>query len=131
MTLREAIFTDKAPKPVGPYSQAVRAGNLLFISGQIPLDPKTGEVVRGDFKNAVERVMENIKAIVEAAGATMDDIVKVTVYIRDMSKFGEFNEVYSKYFRGPPPARVVVEVSRLPLDVDLEVEAIAVLRGES
>jgi 2-iminobutanoate/2-iminopropanoate deaminase len=131
MTLREAVFTDKAPRPVGPYSQAVRAGNLLFISGQIPLDPRTGELVKGDFRCAVERVMENIKAIVEAAGATMDDIVKVTVYIRDMSKFGEFNEAYSKYFRGPPPARVVVEVSRLPLDADVEVEAIAVLRGES
>jgi len=130
MALREAVFTDKAPRPVGPYSQAVKAGNLLFVSGQIPLDPKTGELVRGDFRSAVERVMDNIKAIVEAAGATMDDIVKVTVYIRDISKFGEFNEVYSRYFRGPPPARVVVEVSGLPLNADVEVEAIAVLRGE-
>jgi len=128
MASKEAVFTDRAPRPVGPYSQAVKAGNLLFISGQIPIDPRTGELVRGDFKSAVRRVMENLKAIVEAAGATMDDVVKVTVYIRDISKFGEFNEVYSKYFRGPPPARVVVEVSNLPLNADVEVEAIALLR---
>ncbi|MEB3816971.1 MAG: RidA family protein [Desulfurococcales archaeon] len=122
---KEAVFTSKAPRPVGPYSQAILAGNYLFIAGQIPLDPTTGEMVKGDIREAARRVLDNIKAIVEAAGGTMDDIVKVTVYLRDISKFSEFNEVYAKYFKGAPPARVVVEVSNLPLGAELEVEAIA------
>ncbi len=126
---KEAVFTDKAPRPVGPYSQAVRAGDFLFVSGQIPIDPSSGELVKGDFREAVKRVMENLKAIVEAAGASIDDVVKVTVYIRDISKFHEFNEVYSEYFKGVPPARVVVEVSNLPLNADVEIEAIAYVGG--
>jgi 2-iminobutanoate/2-iminopropanoate deaminase len=123
--LKEAVFTDKAPRPVGPYSQAIIAGGFVFVSGQIPLDPATGKLVEGSFEEKARRVMENIKAVLEAAGASMDDIVKVTVYLRDIKLFAEFNRVYAEYFRGPPPARVVVEVSNLPLNADLEVEAIA------
>jgi len=122
------IFTPRAPKPIGPYSQAVKAGNLLFISGQIPIDPRTGELVKGDFKDKVRRVLENIKEILREAGADLSDVVKVTVYLRDIRKFNEFNEVYSSYFTKEPPARVVVEVSNLPKGADLEVEAIAILR---
>ncbi len=121
----EAIYTDKAPRPVGPYSQAVKAGCLLFVSGQVPIDPSTGELVRDDFEKAVRRVLENLKAIVEAAGGTLDDVVKVTVYMKDLSRFQEFNKIYAEYFTGVKPARVVIEAARIPLDADLEVEAIA------
>lgn len=123
----EAIFTEKAPKPVGPYNQAIKAGSFLYVSGQIPMDPSTGKLVEGSFAGKVRRVLDNIKSIVEAAGGTLDDIVKVTVYIKDIEKFGDFNKVYSEYFSRRPPARVVVEVSNLPLNVDLEVEAVAYL----
>ena len=128
MTKKEYIFTDKAPRPVGPYSQAVVIGNLVFISGQIPIDSETGKLIQGSFEEQARRVLDNIKAIIEAAGGTMDDIVKVTVYMRDLSKFQEFNRVYAEYFKGGYPARVVVGVARLPLDAELEVEAIAVLQ---
>lgn len=123
--MKEAVFTDKAPRPVGPYSQAIMVHGFIFVSGQIPIDPATGKLVEGSFEEKARRVMDNIKAILEAAGASMDDIVKVTVYLRDMRLFTDFNRVYSEYFKGPPPARVVVEVSNLPLNADLEVEAIA------
>jgi 2-iminobutanoate/2-iminopropanoate deaminase len=123
----EAVYTDKAPRPVGPYSQGIVAGNFLFISGQIPIDPRTGKLVEGSFEDKVKRVLENLKAIVEAAGGTLDNIVKVTVYMKDIKKFQEFNKIYSEYFKGRPPARVVVEVSNLPLGADVEIEAIAYL----
>ena len=122
---KEVIVSKKAPKPVGPYSQAVKAGNFLFISGQLPINPATGEIIRGNFEEAVKIVLENVKSIVEEAGGTMDDIVKVTVYMKDLSLFSKFNEIYSQYFKDKYPARVVVEVSRIPKDADLEVEAIA------
>jgi len=122
---KEVIVSEKAPKPVGPYSQAVKAGNFLFISGQLPINPATGGIVRGNFEEAVKIVLENVKSIVEEAGGTMDDIVKVTVYMKDLSLFSKFNEIYSQYFKDKYPARVVVEVSRIPKDADLEVEAIA------
>ena len=122
---KEVIVSEKAPKPIGPYSQAVKVGDLIFISGQIPIDPNTGEVIRGNFEEAAKTVLENIKSIVEAAGGSMDDIVKVTVYMKDLNLFSKFNEIYSRYFKGKYPARVVVEVSKIPKDVDLEVEAIA------
>ncbi len=128
--MKEAVFTDKAPKPVGPYSQAIIAGGFIFVSGQIPLDPASGKLIEGSFEEKVKRVMDNIKAILEAAGASMDDIVKVTVYLKDIKLFAEFNRVYAEYFKGPPPARVVVEVSNLPLNADLEVEAIAYIGGK-
>ena len=122
---KEVVISEKAPKPVGPYSQAVKAGNFLFVSGQLPINPATGEIIRGNFEEAVKVVLENVKSIVEEAGGTMDDIVKVTVYMKDLSLFSKFNEIYSQYFKNKYPARVVVEVSRIPKDADLEVEAIA------
>lgn len=129
MSRKRVISTSKAPAPVGPYSQGVIAGGFLFVSGQIPIDPSSGELVRGSFRDQVVRVMENLKAIVEASGASMSDVVKVTVYLRDMDKFSEFNEVYASYFPEDPPARVVVEVSRLPRDAEVEVEAVVYLGG--
>jgi len=126
--MRKVIYTPKAPKPVGPYSQGIIAGNYLFVSGQIPIDPETGEVIKGDFKTQVRRVLENIKAIVEASGASMKDVVKVTVYLKDMNKFREFNEIYKEYFKEEPPARSVVEVSNLPKNVDLEIDAIVYIK---
>jgi len=116
---KRIVFTDKAPKPVGPYSQGVLVDGWLFIAGQIPLDPATGKLVEGSFEDKVRRVLENVKAIVEAAGGSLENIVKVTVYLRDISKFSEFNKVYAQYFTKDPPARVVVEVSNLPKGVDL------------
>ena len=123
----EIIFTENAPRPVGPYSQAIRAGSFLFIAGQIPIDPKTGKVTGEDIKEQGRRALENIKAIVEEAGGRIRDIVKVNVYIRDIKLFGEFNEVYSEFFKEHRPARAVVEVSGLPKDVLVEIEAIAYL----
>ena len=123
--IKKVIYTENAPKPIGPYSQGIKVGNFLFISGQIPIDPVTGKVIEGSFRDKVVRVLENIKAIVEAAGGSLENVVKVTVYLRDISKFAEFNEVYAAYFRENPPARSVVEVSNLPKGVDIEVEAIA------
>jgi len=129
LAAKRVVSTKRAPSPVGPYSQGVLAGGFLFVSGQIPLDPETGEAVKGSFRDQVVRVMENVKAIVEAAGGTLEDVVKVTVYLRDLKRFSEFNEIYSKYFPKDPPARVVVEVSRLPRDAEIEVEALAYIGG--
>ncbi len=123
--MKKIVYTDKAPKPVGPYSQGILVDKWLFIAGQIPIDPSTNELVKGSFRDAVKRVLENIKAIVEAAGGSLDNIVKVTVYLKDIRLFKEFNEVYKEYFKKEPPARVVVEVANIPLNADLEVEAIA------
>ncbi len=122
--MKGSVYTNRAPQPIGPYSQAIIAGGFIFISGQIPLDPATGRLVEGGFKDKVRAVMDNIKSIIEAAGGSMDDLVKVTVYLRDISRFSDFNEVYKEYFKGDPPARAVIEVSNLPKGVDLEVEAI-------
>jgi 2-iminobutanoate/2-iminopropanoate deaminase len=126
---REVIATDKAPKAIGPYSQAVKAGGMVFISGQIPIDPKTGAVVQSDIQTQAKLVMENAKAIVTAAGCTMADIVKATIYLRDMADFTAVNDVYGSYFPANPPARATVEVSRLPKDVALEIDFIA-CKGE-
>ncbi len=113
------------PKPVGAYSVAVvsEAANLIFISGQLPI--KDGEVFKGDLKEQVKIIMENCKMILKAAGSSLDKVLKVTVYIKDMSKFGEFNEVYATYFKKPYPARAVVEVNKLPKNADIEIEMIA------
>ncbi|RLE86507.1 MAG: deaminase [Thermoprotei archaeon] len=124
----EAIFTDRAPKPIGPYSQAVRVGNALFISGQIPLDPRTGKLVEGGIREQARRALENLKAIVEDAGFSMEDVVWVVVFLRDLKFYGDFNEVYSQYFRRPP-ARVVVEVSELPGGALVEIAAVAFKGG--
>ncbi|AYD41007.1 RidA family protein [Clostridium fermenticellae] len=120
------ISTTKAPGAVGPYSQAVKVGNLLFTSGQIPLDPSTGSLVSDDIKKATERSLENIKALLEEAGTSFDKVVKTTVYVKNMSDFGDVNEVYAKYFNKDMPARSCVEV-KLPKDALVEVEVIALI----
>lgn len=118
----------KAPKPAGPYSQGVIAsGRILFISGQLPIDPSTGELVREPFSRAVEVVLNNIRSIVREAGGDLDNIVKITAFLTDLSKFQEFNEVYQRFFKPPYPARTTVQVSRLPRDSVIEIEAIAII----
>ena len=114
---REIVNSDKAPKAVGPYSQAVKACNLLFMSGQIPLHPETNEIIVGGVAAQTERVLQNMGAVLEAAGLTYASVVKTTVFLKNMSDFAAMNEVYAKYFPGAPPARSTVEVSRLPKDV--------------
>ncbi len=124
---KQTIQTANAPAAIGPYSQAVRAGDLLFVSGQIPLDPKTGELVRGSVSEETKKVLENLKAIIEAAGGSLADVVKTTIFLKDMGNFAVVNEVYGTYFPQPFPARATVEVARLPRDVNVEIEAIAKL----
>ena len=123
--MKEVVFTEKAPKPIGPYSQAVKLGGFVFVSGQIPIDPRTGEVVKGGIKEQTRQVLENVKAVLEAAGLTLDNVVMSFVFLADMSEFGDFNEVYSQYFREKPPARVTVAVKSLPKDVRVEIAVIA------
>ena len=122
---KQPIRTERAPAAIGPYSQAIKAGGFLFISGQIPIDPETGQVVQGDIAAQAERVLHNIRNIVDDSGATLQDIVRTTVFLRDMNDFAAVNEVYGKFFSTEPPARVTVEVSRLPKDVSIEIEAVA------
>ena len=122
--MKEIISTDKAPKAIGPYSQAVRAGGFLFTAGQIALDPATGQIVEGDVARQTTRVLENLKAIVEAAGSSLDRAVKATVYLKDMGDFAAMNEVYGRYFASNPPARSTVEAARLPRDVRVEIDLI-------
>ena len=124
---RAIITTDQAPAAIGPYSQAVQTKDLLFVSGQIPIDPATGELVSGDIREETRQAMQNLGAILSAAGSSYDRIVKTTLYIRDMDQFTVINEIYAEFFSGNPPARACVEVARLPRDVGVEVEAIALL----
>ncbi|SET20028.1 RidA family protein [Anaerobranca gottschalkii] len=121
------ISTKNAPAAIGPYSQGVRVGNFLYTSGQIPFDPQTMELVSTDIKEQTKQVMENLKAILEEAGTSFDKVIKTTVFIKDMNQFGEINEVYAQYFGENPPARSCVEVARLPKDVGIEIEAIALV----
>lgn len=121
----EYVFTDKAPKPIGPYSQAVIAGNLVFLAGQIPIDPETGEVVSGGIREQTVRVLENVKAVLEAAGCSLEEVVNVTVFLRDLSHFNDFNEVYSKYFGESKPARATVQVANLPKNALVELVVVA------
>ncbi len=123
------VYTDRAPKPIGPYSQGILADDLLFVSGQIPLDPSTGELVKGGMKEQARRALENLKEIIMAAGLSMDDVVYVQVFLKDLAQFEEFNEVYKDYFKRRP-ARVVVQVSELPKGSLLEVTAIATGRSD-
>jgi 2-iminobutanoate/2-iminopropanoate deaminase len=125
--MRDVVLTDRGPKPIGPYSQAIRANGFLFISGQVALDPKTGEMTETDIRKQTERVLENVRGIVEAAGSQMSHVVKTTVFLKDMNDFGTMNEVYSSYFTTTPPARSTVQVSRLPKDALVEIEVIATL----
>ncbi|MCC6032340.1 MAG: RidA family protein [Pyrobaculum sp.] len=124
--MKEVIYTEAAPRPIGPYSQAIKAGNMLFVSGQIPIDPKTGEVVKGGIKEQTRQVLENIKAVLEAAGYTLNDVTMAFVFLADMNMFPEYNEVYAQYFKEKPPARVTVQAARLPRDVLIEIAVIAV-----
>lgn len=124
---KTVIQTEKAPKAIGPYSQAIRAGNFLFLSGQIPLDPKTGELVKGDIGRQTQQVLENIKGVLESQKLGMEDVVKVTIFLKNIADFNRVNEVYSTYFPSSPPARSTVEVARLPRDADIEIEAIALI----
>jgi 2-iminobutanoate/2-iminopropanoate deaminase len=123
--MKEIIATDKAPKAIGPYSQAVRANGFIFVSGQIPLDPVSGELLVGDIGQQTARVLDNLKSIVEAAGSSLDRAVKVSVFLKDMGEFAAMNEIYKKYFPENPPARATVEVARLPRDVGVEIDIIA------
>ncbi|MGE4445562.1 MAG: RidA family protein [Synergistaceae bacterium] len=126
--MKEIISTDKAPAAIGPYSQGVKAGGFLFLSGQIALDPKTMTVVEGDAAAQAEQVMKNMKGALESQGLDYSDVVKTTVFIKDMNDFGKINEVYGKYFAKDAPARSCVEVARLPKDVLIEIEAIVLLK---
>ena len=122
---KKIIHTPNAPEPVGPYSQAIQLGNLLFISGQIPLDPQTGKLIKDDFPKQCRQVLNNVQAILEAANTSLEQVVKVTIFLTDLSRFEEFNQIYSEYFGAYKPARSCVEVSALPKGVSLEIEAIA------
>ena len=122
---KEVISTANAPAAIGPYSQAVRAGNLIFVSGQIPIDAGTGQLVRGDIGTQTQQVLENLAAILEAAGSSMAKVVKTTVYLRDLGEFGRMNETYAKFFGENPPARATVQVARLPRDAAIEIDLVA------
>src|SRR4030043_2115841 len=124
---KKVIQTEKAPKAIGPYSQAIQAGNFLFLSGQIPLDPKTGELVKGDIRKQTQQVLENIKGVLESQGMGMGDVVKVTIFLKDIGNFNQVNELYATYFPSSPPARSTVEVAKLPKDADIEIEMIALI----
>jgi len=125
--MRDAISTTDAPQAIGPYSQAIKAGNLLFASGQIPIDPATGAVVAGDIAAQTRRVFENIAGVLKAAGGSFDHVVKTTVFLADMNDFAAMNTVYGEYFAQPAPARSTVQVARLPRDARVEIEIVAVL----
>jgi reactive intermediate/imine deaminase len=123
---REAISTDSAPRAIGPYSQAIRAGNTVYLSGQIPLDPATGELVGGGFESETRRVFDNLRAVAAAAGATLDHAVRVTIYLTDIGKFPIVNGIMSEYFNEPYPARVTIGVASLPKGAAVEVDCVLV-----
>ena len=127
--MKKIIRSVNAPAPVGPYSQAVAAGNILFVAGQIALDPVSGKMVNHDISSETRRVMENLKAILLEAGLAMEDVVKCTIFLHDLSNFTEVNEVYGEYFPDEPPARETVEVGRLPVDARVEISCIAIADG--
>jgi 2-iminobutanoate/2-iminopropanoate deaminase len=125
--MRDAVSTPAAPAAIGPYSQAVRAGSLLFVSGQIALDPKTGAMVPGDVAAQTHQVFRNLSAILEAAGSSLDRVVRVGVYLADMNEFAAMNEVYATYFTPPAPARATIEAARLPKDARVEIDVVATI----
>jgi 2-iminobutanoate/2-iminopropanoate deaminase len=125
--MKGVVLTDRGPKPIGPYSQAIKAGGLLFVSGQVAIDPKSGEFVGGDIRKQTARVLENLKGVVEAAGSNLSHVVKATVFLKDLEDFQAMNEEYAKFFTLSPPARSTVQVSRLPKDALVEVDVIATL----
>jgi len=124
--VKEIISTERAPRAIGPYSQAIRVGNLVFASGQIPIDPTTGDFVPGGVAEQTEQVMKNLTAVLKAAGLGLDQVVKTTVFLANMDDFGAMNEVYGRFFSEKPPARATVQAARLPRDARVEIEAIAV-----
>ena len=124
---KEIIATKNAPAAIGPYSQAVKAGNLIYTSGQIPIDPATGNIVDGNVEDQARQVLVNLKAVLEAAGVSLNKVVKTTVFLKDMKDFSAVNTVYGSFFSEPYPARSCVEVSRLPKDVSVEIEAVALI----
>jgi 2-iminobutanoate/2-iminopropanoate deaminase len=121
----ESIQTDRAPQAIGPYSQAIKANGFIFASGQIPLDPATMRIVEGGIEEQTGRVLENLKAVLEAAGSSLDHVVKTTVYLADMGEFAAMNEIYARYFGATKPARATVQVARLPRDVKVEIDVVA------
>jgi 2-iminobutanoate/2-iminopropanoate deaminase len=123
--MRDVIATGEAPQAIGPYSQAIRAAGLIFTSGQIAIDPATSQVIVGDVSAQTERVMKNLSAILQAAGSTLDKVVRCTVFLKSMGDFAAMNEVYGRYFKQAPPSRSTVEVARLPKDVLVEIDVIA------
>jgi len=125
--MKDRVQTDNAPKAIGPYSQAIKANGFVFASGQIPLDPQTMQIIEGGVREQTERVMNNLKAVLEAAGSSFDRVVKTTVFLADLNDFADMNEVYGRFFGDAPPARSTVEVARLPRDVRVEIDAIALM----
>ena len=125
--MKRTVATDDAPKAIGPYSQAIVHNGLAYLSGQIPLDPATGQLVEGDIAAQTTRVLENLKAVLEACGSGLASVLKTTVYLKDMGEFARMNEVYGKYFPANPPARSTVEAARLPRDARVEIDAIAIV----
>ena len=124
---KKVIHTEKAPKAIGPYSQAIQAGDFLFLSGQLPLEPESGEMVKGDIRQQTKRVLENSKGVLESQNLGLEDVVKITVFLKDMGNFSQMNEVYATYFPTSPPARSTVEISGLARDAGIEIEAIALV----
>jgi len=125
--MREIVLTDRGPKPIGPYSQAIKANGFLFASGQVAIDPKTNEFIGGDIRQQTERVLENVKALLEAAGSNLHHVVKTTVFLKDMNDFTAMNEIYARYFASAPPARSTVAVAGLPKSALLEIDVIAII----
>lgn len=125
--MKEIISTENAPDAIGPYSQAVKVGNMVFLSGQIPIDPKTGEFVSSEIGEQTAQVLKNLRAVLEAAGTSLNNVVKTTVFLIDMNDFATMNEVYAKYFSENKPARATVQAGRLPRDARVEIECIAVI----
>ncbi|HXT24575.1 MAG TPA: RidA family protein [Candidatus Eisenbacteria bacterium] len=125
--MKDVVLTEKGPKPIGPYSQAIKSAGFLFASGQVALDPRSNEFLSGDIRQQTERVLENIKGVLEAGGVNLQHVVKTTVFLKDMNDFAAMNEVYGKYFSSAPPARSTVQVARLPKDALVEIEVIASL----
>jgi 2-iminobutanoate/2-iminopropanoate deaminase len=125
--LRERIQTENAPAAIGPYSQAIKAGGFVFASGQIPTDPQTGQFVAGGIAEQTEQVLKNLRAVLEAAGSSLDQVVKTTVFLADMKEFSAMNEVYARFFPEPPPARATVAVAGLPRDARVEIEVVALV----
>ena len=127
--MKQQITTDKAPSAIGPYSQGITSGNMVFVSGQIPLNPASGELISEDIQAATRQVLENLRAILQAGGADLEQVVKVTVFLKDMADFQKMNEVYAEFFDANPPARACIQVAGLPRDARVEMEAMALVQG--